>query len=417
MTLVKSMRVRVAPIAFLFVLVASFLHAEEKTLRISIPKHTKPTPVQALNRDGVKAVEKHDYEKAKKLFYKAYLIDPNDPFTLNNLGYMAELEGDVDRAQRFYQLSQDQNSQATVDRSSNDDLKGKTVAAVAGHAQTGDVQVNVLNVEAISLLNKDRVAEADEILQKALHLDPKNPFTLNNLGYAKEKEGELEAAENFYRTAAAANSDEPVVVALNKGWRGRPISRVAAENAKKVQSALKKGESTDAQVARLNQRGVSALNANDRVKARQYFEQAYKLDPNDAFALNNMGYVAELNGDRESADFYYAKAKEADNHERHVTLASRPEDEGKKLVEVANKNDTKAEASMQAQQELLRRSGRAPALIDRDTGKPLVVTPNETQPPNNDQGATTTQPNSNQPNSNQPKEEPQLKHRDQQTPR
>ena len=46
--------------------------------------------------------------------------------------------------------------------------------------------------------------------------------------------------------------------------------------------------------------------------------------------------VAELNGDRESANFYYAKAKEADNHERHVTLASRAEDEGKKLVEVAD---------------------------------------------------------------------------------
>src|SRR6185437_14636457 len=246
MTLVKSMRVRVAPIAFLFVLVASFLHAEEKTLRISIPKHTKPTPVQALNRDGVKAVEKHDYERAKKLFYKAYLIDPNDPFTLNNLGYMSELEGDVDRAQRFYQLSQEQNSQATVDQSSNDDLKGKTVAAIAGHAQTGDVQLNVLNVEAISLLNKDRVAEADESLQKALRLNPRDPFTLNNMGYVKEKEGELESAVNYYRAAADSNSDEPVVVTVNKSWRGRAISKVAASNAKKIQSALKKEDSTEA---------------------------------------------------------------------------------------------------------------------------------------------------------------------------
>src|SRR5579884_3369158 len=160
-------------------------------LRIPIPKRSKYTPVQALNRDGVKAVEKHEYTRAKKLFYKAYLIDPNDPFTLNNLGYMAELDGDVDRAQRFYQLSQDQNSQATVDQSSNDDLKGKTVAAVAGHAQTGNVELNVLNVEAISLLNKDRVAEADETLQKALRLNPRDPFTLNNMGYVKEKEGEL----------------------------------------------------------------------------------------------------------------------------------------------------------------------------------------------------------------------------------
>ena len=65
-----------------------------KDLHISIPKRTKPTPVQKLNRDGVKQIEKHNYGEAKKLFYKAYLLDPNDPFTLNNLGYIAELESE-----------------------------------------------------------------------------------------------------------------------------------------------------------------------------------------------------------------------------------------------------------------------------------------------------------------------------------
>ena len=377
MILVKSSHTRTSLFAVSTLLVASFLHAEEKALRINIPKRSKPTPVQALNRDGVKAVEKHDYGKAKKLFYKAYLLDPDDPFTLNNLGYIAELEGDVDRAQRFYQLSQDQKSQATVDRASNDNIKGKTVAEVAGHAQTGNVQSNVLNVEAISLLNKDRVAEADAILQKALRIDPRNPFTLNNMGYTKEKQGELEAAINYYRAAADANSDEPVIVTVNKSWRGRAISKVAASNAKKVQSALQKEDNTEARVARLNQQGVSALNRNDRVQALKYFTQAYKLNPGDAFALNNMGYVAELNGDRESANFYYSKAKEADNHERHVTLATRAEDEGKKLQEVADKNDNKTEASIQAQQELNRRSGKAPVLVERNTGRPVTSPANE----------------------------------------
>ena len=327
------------------------------------------------------APDRADYAKAKKLFYKAYLLDPDDPFTLNNLGYIAELEGDVDRAQRFYQLSQDQKSQATVDRASNDEIKGKTVGEIAGHAQTGNVQSNVLNVQAISLLNKDRVAEADAVLQKALRIDPRNPFTLNNMGYTKEKEGELEAAINYYRAAADARSDEPVIVTVNKSWRGRAISKVAASNAKKVQSALAKEDTTNAKVARLNQRGVSALNRNDRAAALKYFTEAYKLNPDDAFALNNMGYVAELNGDRESANFYYGKAKEADNHERHVTLASRAEDEGKKLVEVADKNDNKTEASIQAQQELNRRSGKAPVLVERGTGRPAVATPDNSNPP------------------------------------
>ncbi len=61
--------------------------------------------MQQLNREGVEAVLKNQYDKAKALFYKAYVLDPGDPFTLNNLGYMAELEGQQDRAQAFYGLA------------------------------------------------------------------------------------------------------------------------------------------------------------------------------------------------------------------------------------------------------------------------------------------------------------------------
>ena len=42
-------------------------------------------------------------------------------------------------------------------------------------------------------------------------------------------------------------------------------------------------------MARLNTRGVAAINRNDYKLARSYFEQAYELDPKNAFALNNMG--------------------------------------------------------------------------------------------------------------------------------
>ena len=52
-------------------------------LRITLPKHSNPTPVQALNQQGVNEVRKCHLEKAEKLFYRAYLIDPDDPFALN----------------------------------------------------------------------------------------------------------------------------------------------------------------------------------------------------------------------------------------------------------------------------------------------------------------------------------------------
>src|SRR5579859_6652119 len=87
-------------------------------LKINIPKRSKLTPVQRLNREGVEAVRKHNYKKAEKLFYKAYLFDPDDPFTLNNLGYISELQGQLDRAQRFYALAAEQSSEAIVDQAS-----------------------------------------------------------------------------------------------------------------------------------------------------------------------------------------------------------------------------------------------------------------------------------------------------------
>src|SRR5579864_6731242 len=162
-------------------------NAYAKDLRLNIPKRTKPTPVQQYNREGVAAIKKHDYERAKKLFYKAYLLDPDDPFTLNNLGYVAELEGDVDAAQRFYDLAAFQDSGAVVEKATADAAVGKAVSLVAGHSDGNTVKINRFNVNAISLLLKNRTVEAETVLTQALAIEPNNPFTLNNMGYAKEQ--------------------------------------------------------------------------------------------------------------------------------------------------------------------------------------------------------------------------------------
>jgi Flp pilus assembly protein TadD len=405
-------------ICFAVILLVGLAHAEDKGFRLHLPKKSKPTPVQQYNRDGVNAIDKHDYKKAKELFYKAYLLDPNDPFTLNNLGYVAELEGDVDRAQRFYELAGEANSEAVVDKASNDKVKGKTVASIAGHAEEGGVQLNVMNVQALSLLNKDRAPEADLLLQKALKLDPKNPFTLNNMGYTKEQEGELEAAVSYYSAAAALNSNEQIIVTAKSDWRGKPISEVAADNAKKVRKILQSSESADAKVARLNLQGVSALNRNDRKAARQYFQQAYKLAPEDSFALNNMGYLAELDGDRESADFYYGKAKESERRNVKVGVASREDAEGKRLAQVADSNGNMVQSRIQAEQEMRQKQRASPVLRRRDNSvvtnerPPAQEQPDQTQP--NDQA----QPNNDQNNPNQPvlKQRPKPNESQDQTP-
>jgi Flp pilus assembly protein TadD len=340
------------------------VHAQ--SLRIPLPKKSKYTPVQQLNRDGVDALKKRNIDRAKRLFYKAYLIDPNDPFTLNNLGYVSELEGNMDRAQRYYELAQANTSDAEVDKSTSEDAKGKAVAKIAGRTDEGPMKVNQMNSEAIGLLSKDRAPEADLLLQQALKLDPRNPFTLNNMGFAKEKEGELEEALKYYNQSAMTGSRDPVVLTLNKDWRGRPISEIAARNAEKTRKELEKSEDTQARVARLNLRGVSAMNRNDRKAARQYFQQAFKLDPENAFALNNMGYLAEMEGDRETAQSYYDRARAAEHAGNRVAVSTRPEVEGLALGRVAQQSSDLVDSRMQAEAETRRRSGEKPALHTRD---------------------------------------------------
>ncbi len=358
-------------------------------LRITLPKRTKPTKVQKLNQEGVRALKKHRYEEARKLFYQAYLIDPDDPFTLNNLGYVSELSGELDRATRFYDLAAENKSDATIAHSTAESLKGKKVDQVAGKAADKQMEINRYNVEAMGLLEKGRTPEADLTLEKALRIDPQNPFTLNNLGYTKEKEGELERALVFYSQAANTGSRETVVVALDQDWRGKAISEVAAENARKLRRLMAKEDTPEARVARLNLEGVSAMNRNDRAAALKYFREAYRLDQNNAFTLNNMGYVAEMEGDRETADFYYAKAAEAQGRDARVTVATRRDAEGKPVGQVADMGGQAVSARMEELRAAREREGGPIVLMNRNNtpviepAKPPAPAPENESPENN----------------------------------
>jgi len=172
-------------------------NASAKDFKITLPKRSHLTAVQRLNQEGVLELHKHRYEKAETLFYKAYLLDPDDPFTLNNLGYIAELQGQVDRAQRFYELSTEQATDAVIYRASSSKVEGRTMKQALAIPDTS-LQINHENVEAVRLLSQGRAPEADILLQRVLKDNPQNIFTLNNMGVAKEMEGESAAALKYY---------------------------------------------------------------------------------------------------------------------------------------------------------------------------------------------------------------------------
>ena len=354
-------------LAIAVIVAASSAHARD--LKITLPRRSELTPVQRLNRDGVEAIRKHRLDKAESFFYSAYLYDPGDPFTLNNLGYVAELEGQAERAQKFYLLASQQASNAVIDLANTSRLRGKPMRYALNNLQDGSMRVNRANVEAISLLSKQRAPEAETLLRETLKADPGNPFTLNNLGVALESEGDLDAALRYYSQVARIGSQEPVIVTLSPSARGRPVSEVAADSAKHLRERMR-SESIQAQAAQLNLRGVSAVNRNHWADAERDFRQAYALDANSAFSLNNIGYVSEKDGDLETAQFFYEKAQRAGGAGTSVHIATRRSAEGLKVSEVANESQQKVGQRLTEDVEVKRKQS-GPIKLKRRDNQPI----------------------------------------------
>ena len=335
-------------------------------LQIPIPQRGVSTPSQKLNREGVAELKRGHQKKAKQLFYRAYLLDPQDPFTLNNLGYVAELEGDADRALRYYALAAREHTDAVIDRSNEAALKGKPLDEAFRQVQNSDQELSRLNERAIVLLRDGHIFEAKNLLQSALPRHPNDPFLLNNLGYAMETVGDVEGALRCYSEAASLQSTKRVVVTPRVKWRGRPVSEVARENAVAMSEQIARGEGVDATTARLNLRGVAALNDNNPSVAKGFFLQAYQQDARNAFTLNNLGYIAELAGDRESAEMYYEAARAGRDANAKVSYSTRRDAEGQKIDKLADDNQLDVEATLKAVQEMKRREQRPIELKRRD---------------------------------------------------
>jgi Flp pilus assembly protein TadD len=306
-----------------------------RDLRIVIPRRSRLTPVQRLNRDGVKAVRHHHYQKAEALFYKAYLYDPSDPFTLNNLGYVSELRGELENAEKFYKLAGEQSCDALIAMSSQKSLKGKPMTVALNDMQDVPMRIDQSNVQAVVLLAQNHPFEARDILEKILPLDPQNPFTLNNMGVAEEATGNFDSALRYYDEAAATGSKEPLVVTVNASWRGKPVSKAAADSAHALRWRIAHTDMNLQRARMLAFLGVSSANRNDWASAEQDFTEAFRLDPSSAFSLNNRAFLAERAGDPETAQYYYSQATRAGDARIRVGLATKTAAQGQPLGAVA----------------------------------------------------------------------------------
>jgi Flp pilus assembly protein TadD len=369
------------PILLAIELVATSGPAFSGDLKILLPNRGAATPAQKLNRDGVAELKRRHLEKAKQLFYRAYLLDPEDPFTLNNLGYVAELEGDADRAQRYYALAGKDHTDAVIDQASAPEFRGRTLDTVLLQVQGSDRELDRVNEQAIVMLQQGRVFEAKSLLQSALAHHSQDPFLLNNLGFTMESIGDLDGALRYYSSAAGVHSNKPIVVTPRSNWRGKPISKIAEGNAEAINEQIARGESAEAATARLNLRGVAALNDNHPSEARQFFLQAYQRDSSNSFTLNNLGYVTELQGDWESAQEYYEAARSGRDANDRVSYSTRPDAEGKRMIQLAGSNQSEVQTTLQTMQAARRRGQQPIELIHRDGGTGNTEPPTKPVPP------------------------------------
>lgn len=125
--------------------------------------------------------------------------------------------------------------------------------------------------------------------------------------------------------------------------------------------------------------GVSATNQNDWQTAKKDFLEAYHLSPNSAFSLNNLGYVAEKDGDLETAQFYYSKARKAEDANARVGLATQASAEGQQLLAVADHSNRSVDVRLDQYSEAQRQQTGPVELIPRGDS----ATPEPGAPPIN----------------------------------
>jgi Flp pilus assembly protein TadD len=172
---------------------------------------------------------------------------------------------------------------------------------------------------------------------------------------------------------------------------------MARTSAKRLQKRMDSGDLTEAKAVMYTLRGVHAENANNWTEAREDFLHAYALDPASAFSLNNRGYVAEREGDLETAQYFYEKARRANDSNAKVGLATKLYAQGQALAVVANDSNEKVDSALDIYSRQRKRPSATVELTPR--GGTLESTPEnkpDDKPDTNPDSNPAPQPNQQQ---------------------
>ena len=87
----------------------------------------------------------------------------------------------------------------------------------------------------------------------------------------------------------------------------------------------------------LSDQGYELLEDKEYDKAKEYFERALEINPDNPYALLNLGVVYDAKGEKDKAVRMYQRVIRLDSEER-AALSTDPDRTGDRLVDIAKDN-------------------------------------------------------------------------------
>ncbi len=157
--------------------------------------------------------------------------------------------------------------------------------------------------EALSHQHAGRLGIALPMFEDVLGLDPQNPQANFSLGIAAYQSGQIGAAIRFLSTAAKKAGKHPQVHQL------LGLALMNAGDLPGAQAALRKAVSLAPKEADFHSQLGDVYRLERRaVMARQSFQRALQLDPENGYALLGMGQLEVSVGNIEEAETWFEKA-------------------------------------------------------------------------------------------------------------
>ena len=262
-----------------------------------------------LNNIGAMYLKLGESEKADSMFEQALSIDPGFVPAMMNRGLVYERERGDDEVRQYWMrvlgIDVDQMieqkkpaAEIIVEAEMGDDIWAKAAEQV-------EHRKKILNNMAALYLKTGDLVKAEEFLQEALDIDPGYGPAALNLGLVYERNKSEEESRAYWQKVLEIDVDSIIKTV-------KPADVVIAETGEETLGWVEAIDDSTRRNELLNNIGALYLATGDLEKAREFFEEALRVDPEFMPARMNLGLVIERASGQETARDYWREVLDID---------------------------------------------------------------------------------------------------------